>query len=202
VDGSSERTSPTLLGRLRTSPADQEAWRAFVERYGPRIYAWCRRWNLPEQDAQDVTQNVLARLVEALRRFQYDSSRSFRGWLQTLTHHAWYDFVTARGRGGATGDTETLRYLETVEAREDLAAKLAEEFDQEVLEQAMKRVQAIVLPTHWDAFRLTALEGLSGAEAAERTGMQVATVYVIRGKVQKQIQEEVQALESADVPGG
>ena len=50
----------------------------------------------------------------------------------------------------------------------------------------------------WEAFRLTALEGNSGAEAAARLGMRVATVFVARSKVQKMLQDEVRKLEGAD----
>jgi RNA polymerase sigma-70 factor (ECF subfamily) len=55
-DASSLRTSPTLLERVRSAPADQQAWDEFVERYGRKIYAWCRQWGLQETDAEDVTQ--------------------------------------------------------------------------------------------------------------------------------------------------
>src|SRR5262249_57495976 len=92
VDSSGARTSKTLLNRLR-SPLDQAAWNEFVERYGRRIYGWCRQWGLQEADAQDVTQDVLLRLARKMRSFAYDPSRSFRGWLRTLTHHASTHFL-------------------------------------------------------------------------------------------------------------
>src|SRR5262249_59472623 len=68
-------TSATLLGRLRCSPADQEAWKEFVLRYGPKIYRWCRQWNLQEADAQDVAQTVLLKLAGKMPAFDYDPSR-------------------------------------------------------------------------------------------------------------------------------
>ena len=43
---------------------------------------------------EDVTQNVLFRLTTRLPNFKYDRTKSFRGWLKTLTHHAWHDFIT------------------------------------------------------------------------------------------------------------
>ena len=50
-------------------------------------------------------------------------------------------------------------------------------------------------PHTWEAFRLTTQEGLSGAEVATRLGMQVATVFVAKSKVQKMLQEEIGKLE-------
>ena len=61
-----------------------------------------------------------------------------------------------------------------------------------------------VQPHTWEAFRLTAVEGKSGAEVAALLGMQVATVFVARGKVQKMLQDEVRKLDGATegVAGG
>jgi RNA polymerase sigma-70 factor (ECF subfamily) len=66
------------LGRLRHAPADQSAWGEFVDRYGRKIYGWCRHWGLQEPDAEDVTQDVLLKLAEKMRTFAYDASDSFR----------------------------------------------------------------------------------------------------------------------------
>jgi RNA polymerase sigma-70 factor (ECF subfamily) len=55
-----------------------------------------------------------------------------------------------------------------------------------------------VAPQTWEAFRLTALEGLSGADAAEKIPMQVAQVFVARRRVQKMLREEVARLEGSD----
>jgi RNA polymerase sigma-70 factor (ECF subfamily) len=94
-------TSPTLLGKLSRLPADQAAWAAFTERYGRKIYGWCRYWQLQEADAEDITQAVLLKLAEKMRAFTYDPGRgSFRAWLKTVTHNAWRDFVEGRRRPG------------------------------------------------------------------------------------------------------
>ena len=84
---STDPTSATLLGRVGLGPGDHVAWARFVNLYGSRIRGWCRRWGLQEADSEDVTQDVLLRLSQKLGAFQYDPSRSFRGWLRTVTQH-------------------------------------------------------------------------------------------------------------------
>jgi RNA polymerase sigma-70 factor (ECF subfamily) len=194
---SGSHTSPTLLGRLRQDPTDQAAWAQFVERYGRRIYAWCRKGDvLQEADAEDVTQMVLLRLAERMRGFDYDPARSFRGWLRTLTHHAWSDFVEARQRGGrSSGDSSTEAALYGLPARDDLVARLEEQFDQEVLEEASARVRLRIDPETWEAFRLQAVEGLSGAETAQRLNRTVAAVFKARTRVQGLLRDEIARLE-------
>ncbi len=187
-------TSLSLLERLRHNPTNQQAWNEFVRRYQPRIHGWCRSWGLQEADAEDVTQTVLAKLAEKMRSFQYDPAHSFRAWLRTVTQHAWSDFVTARRHKGADGE-KVQQLLESLEARADLEKQLAESFDCELLEVAMQRVRERVEPATWEAFRRTALEGLSGAEAAQHVAMPIAHIYVAKRRVQKMIQEELRRLE-------
>ena len=195
TDGPLPTTRVTLLGRLRQAPSDAAGWDEFVEHYGRHIYRWCRQWNLQHADAEDVTQNILVKLTQTLRTFTYDPSRSFRSWLKTVTHHAWRDFADSRRIHAAAGDSQIQELMLTLEAREDLAHKLEEAFDLELLEAAKMRVRLRVAPHTWEAFRLTALEGLPVAEVAARVHLQVAMVYVAKSKVQKMLQEEIEKLE-------
>ena len=194
--GHDSGTRVTLLGRLRRDPTNQAAWEEFVEHYGRKIYVWCLKWNLQEADAQDVTQNVLLKLAGKMREFEYDSSRSFRAWLKTIARYACSDFLDERAQQGqGSGDSRINRMLKNVEAREDLLKQLEEEFDRELLEEAMQRTRLRVAPQTWQAFQLTMLEGLSGADAASRIPMQVAQVFVAKRRVQKILKEEIARLE-------
>jgi RNA polymerase sigma factor (sigma-70 family) len=183
----------SLFGRLRQEVADPSDWAEFVDRYGPLVLGWCRRWKLQEADAEDVTQDVLVRLAKKLRTFHYDPSQSFRAYAKTLAYYTWCDCLEARRRPGAggTGDSVVLEQLNSVAARDELQDQLADAFDRELLEAAMERVRLRVEPRTWEAFRLTAVEGLSGAEAASKAGMAVATAFKAKSKVQRMIREEV-----------
>jgi RNA polymerase sigma-70 factor (ECF subfamily) len=193
-------TRLSLLVRLtRPGPVDERAWREFVDYYAPVIYRWCTRRGLQDTDAQDVTQQVLVKLAAKLPAFTYDPDKSFRGWLRTLTHHAWADFLSAQD-GPAAGHPGSWAALTTAEARDDLLRRIEDEFDLELLERAMAAVRGRVEPATWEAFRLTALEGVPAAEVARRLGKQVATVYVLRSNVQKLLQVAVAGLEADPGP--
>jgi RNA polymerase sigma-70 factor (ECF subfamily) len=189
-------TRASLLARLREAPGDPSAWGEFAARYGPKIEGWCRHWGLQEADAQDVTQTVLVQLAAKLRAFVYDPALSFRGWLKTLTRHAWSDFVTDRRRAGATsGGSEVFEALQSAPARDDLEQRLSEAFDLELLELATERVRQEVEPRTWEAFELTAVQGLSGSEAAARLGTSVVNVFKAKSNVQKRLQQTIAQLE-------
>jgi RNA polymerase sigma-70 factor (ECF subfamily) len=192
-------TRLSLLIRLRQQPADEGAWNEFVGRYGRLIDAWCRQWRLQPADADDVSQNVLLKLAHHLRHFVYDPSRRFRGFLRTVAHNACKDYLDGKHRAvAASADTGVYAVLESVEAREDLAGRLEAAFDLERLELAQARVRQRIEPHTWEAFRLTALEGKSGADAAALLHLQVGTVFKAKSKVQQMLREEIERLESEE----
>jgi RNA polymerase sigma-70 factor (ECF subfamily) len=136
------------------------------------------------------------KLVAKLATFAYDPSRSFRAWLKTLTHNAWVDYLESLKAEGAGGGSLLLEQLASVEARDDLVQRLEQEFDRELMEEAMIRVRQRVEPRTWEAFHLTSVEGLSGKDAGLRISMSEAMVFVARGRVLKMLREEIQRLEN------
>jgi RNA polymerase sigma-70 factor (ECF subfamily) len=189
-------TSATLLGQVGLSPNDEVAWARFVDLYGSRIRGWCRRWGLQEADTEDVTQDVLLRLAQKLGAFHYDPSRSFRGWLRTVTQNALADFLADRKRQcSGSGDERVLKQLENVRARDDLIEHLKDQFDSEIVAVACARARARVDPQTWEAFRLTAYEGCSGADVASRLGIKRATVFQAKSRVLGFLREEIKQLD-------
>lgn len=188
---SGSSTSPTLLGRLVLQPIDQLAWQDFVAQYGKMIFGWCLRWHLQDADAADVTQAVLLKLAQQMQTFVYDPNRSFRGWLKTLTHHAWQDLVTCRRELVLSDSGQFEALLQSVAARDDLVTSLEAAFDRELLEEAMARVRLRVHSHTWEAFRLTAVEQRTGPEVAAQLGLSLTTVYKARSNVQNLLREEL-----------
>src|SRR4051794_20547718 len=110
-------TSITLMMRVQQNPADIQAWDEFVRRYQPMIRDWCLKWGSQTNDADDVAQEVLLKLLAAMKTFQYDPARSFRAWLKTVTQNAWNDFVKSHRRE-STEDPD--RFKAIVDSRDAL----------------------------------------------------------------------------------
>ena len=67
----------------RAQDGDQQAWDALVERYAPLIWSICRRHQLGDADAHDVSQNVWLHLVHQLGNLRVPAA--LPGWLATTT---------------------------------------------------------------------------------------------------------------------
>ncbi len=159
------------------------------------IYGWCREWGLQGADAEDVTQDVLAKLTEKLGQFRYDPSRCFRAWLKTITQHAWSDAIAGRYRGS---DSRIIQRLESLEARADLRRRFEETFDRELMEMAIARVQKTSdhadlggVPPHRPR-RALRRRGLADSSTSS-----VASIFVSKHRVQKLLKEEIRRLEAA-----
>jgi RNA polymerase sigma-70 factor (ECF subfamily) len=189
-------TSPTLLHQLG-EPGNDPAWRAFLARYGPLIHAWCRRAGLRHDDAEEVSAAVLAKLVREMRRFVYDPSRCFRGWLKTVVDREVYNFTRQQSRHPdhlGSGDSGVRARLEATPAPPDteglvreLDATLGRDLQQ--AQQVAARVRARVEPRTWQAFERTALGGEPAAEVARELGLTVRAVYEAKRRVGKMLRE-------------
>jgi RNA polymerase sigma factor (sigma-70 family) len=182
-------TSPTLL----TSLADwqnEEAWRAFAERYIPYIDGCAARCGLQEADVLEVRSRVLTSIANAIRSFGYDPTKRFRGYIQVCVRNTVKSYLKEiRKRPGSVGlggtVTEFSEESEMISAEvEELAAELDTRTrnDLERLWRIMEVAKERLSPVTWQAFELTRLKGLEAAEAAKQLGISLATLYVYRGR--------------------
>jgi RNA polymerase sigma-70 factor (ECF subfamily) len=180
-------TDSSLLKGVK-DPANHEAWEKFIARYGPMIRGWCRYW-FP-QEADDKAHEVLATLIFRMITFEYDRSKGrFRGWLKKVTQNL---MAELKGNRWPRPPDDGEHPLDSLEAREDLAARLAAEFDLERLEQAKDRVRNRVLPHTWVVYLATAEEGQKPAEVARNLGMKVGAVFQAKHSVIAMLRQEIE----------
>jgi RNA polymerase sigma factor (sigma-70 family) len=146
-------------------------------------------------DADDVAQQVLLKLLTAMKQYRRQAGSGFRGWLKTVTHNAWLDFVTSRHTSAQyPGSIDSI--TDSNDALADLEKQMQRAFEHELLELAMRRVEQRVKPSTWEAFRLAAIENLQGIEAAGRLNMDVSNVFVPKHRVLKLLEEEVRIMKA------
>jgi RNA polymerase sigma-70 factor (ECF subfamily) len=189
-------TRPSLLVRLRDA-RDVEAWRQFVQLYGPVVYAYGRRRGLQDADAADLSQEVLRAVSTAVGRLDYDRRRgSFGGWLFTVAHHKLHDLLARQRRPGrGSGDPGVQQWLEEQPARDNDVALWDQEYERRLFRWAAEQVRPRFHDATWQAFWLTAVEGKSGKDVAEALDMTVAAVYLAKSRVMARLREQVQQVE-------
>ena len=189
-------TSQTLIGRLAHDPSS-EAWGEFVDKYAPTVFTWAWQAGLQDSDAADVTQEVLMKLLEKMRVFQYDPKRgSFRGWLKTITVNSARDCGRRLARTPIGPDG--LSSVGDPASWDELGRRIDEEYQQQLLAQAESVVKGIVKPNTWRVYEMLIKECMATTVVAASLDLKIAEVYVAKSRVLKRLKEVVQQIEESD----
>ncbi|KAA5545589.1 sigma-70 family RNA polymerase sigma factor [Roseiconus nitratireducens] len=187
--------------RLRDG-TDHDAWNDFLRLYGPMLYRFVRSRGLQDADAADVVQDVFRRVGSAIGRLEYDKQKGgFRAWLFTITRNRLATFFEKRNRAGPTGnDTAQLEMLsQAADDRNELSDRWELEHLRSLAATAMQTVEENSDPKTWSAFRLTAVEGKSAAEAAKELAMSPGAIYVAKSRVTARLRAEIRKLQEEEV---
>jgi RNA polymerase sigma-70 factor (ECF subfamily) len=191
-------TRASLLIRVR-DPQDGEAWCTFFDIYAPLIMHWCRRPGLNEQDAEDVTQNVLKSVASAIPNFEYRPEKGmFRGWLLTavrreIARHC----EKKRIHGGIAGDQQSI--LDSLPSDDAESGEWMDELTGHVYRTALERVKPEFDERQWTAFELVWNQQQPAKTVAEQLGVSTGWVYKAKFNVIQRLKEEVRFI-AEDLP--
>jgi RNA polymerase sigma-70 factor (ECF subfamily) len=180
-------TSLSLLERVRRG--DEDAWAEFSVQCVSMLRHWCGKWGMQDADMDDLIQDTLLIVLGCVGEFRRRGTGSFRSWIRTIAWRCWCDAVS---RAERSARPEVLAGLkESLLARQALEDEFDMLLETQMLEHAMTVVRERVHSSSWDAFRLMALEGLTGNAAAELAGLSLSAVHAARYRVQRLISAEI-----------
>ena len=153
---------------LRALAGDEAAYREALRRIAVRLRSYLRRrmQSLPD-DLEDLVQETL--LALHLQRGTYDPALPVSSWVFAIARHKLIDLWRRRGRHAELHTSFDELDDDALPGSHDNAAPAQR--DLAVLLQTLPVAQR-------DAIVLTKVEGLSVAEAAERTGASVSAIKV------------------------
>ncbi|MEM8550372.1 MAG: sigma-70 family RNA polymerase sigma factor [Verrucomicrobiota bacterium] len=202
-----EPTRESLLERVRTT--DKRAWQEFYATYWGPILGYCRKLGLRDADAHDVLQLSMMQLMRALPKFQYDRSRGkFRNFVLTIVHRQCLRMfkVNARRKEISLEAPATEEGQAPIERLPDNETPPPDPDEQawreSLLIEAMRRLEANprIQAETLAAFRAYAIEGRPAPEVAEQFGLKENTLYQIRNRIIKKLEEEVALLMQEENP--
>jgi RNA polymerase sigma-70 factor, ECF subfamily len=188
---SSTATSRSLLARVQADEAD--AWERLVQLYAPLVWHWCRRWQLQEDDAADIFQEVFQAVAAHIAAFHKDkASDTFRGWLRAITRNKIHDHFRRLGRepGGVGGSDaqKRLAQLPATEPPEDDSENLAE---RSLFARAMEAIRGEFEDRTWQAFWRTVVDGVAAKDVGDEMGMTPGAVRVAKSRVLHRLRAEL-----------
>lgn len=178
-----------LLERVRDR-TDAAAWSAFVAEYQPVLRAFVRRHGVKAADVPDVVQDVLARLVPALARFEFDPSRGrFLTWLWRVTGNAaknWISKQITRTRLEAAWH----RQQPVTETGTDAPDERERARLRQTLDRVFAAVRRTTRPAAWACFEGQVLHGRPADELAAELGVSSNAVFVNTCRIRARVREQ------------
>jgi len=190
-------TSLTLLDRVRQhrqDRADPEACEHFVRLYRPIVYARCVRMGLQAADAEDVTHEVLLRVLNNLDHFERQRTGSFRRYLATAVRSGVLDLLRSRAR---VHERQVGSGLEAIAARPAEPDEItAAEVHQSAVE--LLREQYGGSEKTLEAVRLRLVAKMPAKQVGALLGMTEGAVNTATCRMKKLIRERFQDLVPED----
>lgn len=165
----------------RAKDGDRDGVRFLYMRFADNVYGYVRTIVRDHHDAEDVTQQVFAKLMVALPRYE-ERSVPFIAWLLRIAHNAAVDAVRTRR---TTPTAEVLGHDAAV--------------SEEAPERARSLRAAIATLPH-DQREVVVLRhvlGLTPLEIAEQLGRSNSSVYGLHHRGRRALCAELRRLESA-----
>jgi len=188
-------TRQSLLFRAQTGETD--AWKDLVDLYRPLILGWLNRQGVPARDLEDLSQEVLFSVVKHLPGIQHSGQQgSFRSWLRTIVWSRTADYWRALDADTLAqgGSSATAALQQIADPDSELNRQWDDEHDRYVLQCLLDPVEEEFEPITLRAFRRLAIDGVSGAKAAQELGLSMAAVSVAKSRVLARIRQDAEGL--------
>ena len=191
-------TRRSLLSRLKHWD-DQKSWQDFYDIYWRLIYGAAIKTGLTEAEAEDVVQDTVIAVANAIKGFQYQPEKcAFKTWLHAITRRQVANqFRKRQGKG---------RLLETLPSLDDdtgdvndipdpasmaLDETWEREWEQNLMKAATERVKRRISPAQFQIFEYHVLQDHGAAETARALGISATKVYLAKHRVSALVRSEV-----------
>jgi RNA polymerase sigma-70 factor (ECF subfamily) len=181
LDYSSNAEAVVHTAIRRAKQGDDDAMRYLYLRYADNVYGYVCSIVRDEHEAEDVTQQIFAKLMTALQRFE-PRSVPFSAWILRIAHNAAIDSM--RARRAIPCEEVRSPELEDGSVARERASDLQEAIGKLPPEQREVIVMRFVL-------------GLSPSEIAIRMGRSEDAIHGLQHRGRVRLRRELIALESA-----
>lgn len=164
----------------RAKDGDREAVRYLYLRYADNVYGYVRTIVRDHHDAEDVTQQVFAKLITAIAKYE-PRGVPFVAWLLRMSHNAAVDAIRSQRMTPTAEifDPDVATYEDPSDRARSLRAALAALPDDQ---------RQVVVLRH--------VLGLSPVEIAQQLGRSSSSVYGLHHRGRRALRDKLERLDS------
>lgn len=153
------------------------------------LVCWrCGRSSIPNQDIDDLSQDVFAAVAKALACFEH---KTFRGFLWTVTRNKIQNYWRRQSKHPmAQGGSSIQQILANVEAESSRKLGSVDQTTKIVFDGVVQIVRGQFTEQDWQAFSHFAVEGRTAADVAETLEISRNQVYLSKSRILRRIRQE------------
>lgn len=204
VAAGSPPTRKTLIERLDDWD-DWASWDEFYRTYSSFVWHVARKSGLTNEESNDVVQETFIGVAKNLKKKKFDTSLgSFKSFL--LNQARWRILDQFRRRKKQQSREADLHFDETEDRRTAPIERCADpngteleklwdqEWNDKVMDIAMRRVRALVSPRQFQIFSCYVIKGWSPEKVKKELGVNAAQVYLAKHRVGRILRREAAKL--------
>lgn len=202
---SSPQTRKTLIEKL-DNWSDWSSWDEFYRTYSGFVFHVARKSGLSDDEANDVVQETFIGVAKNLQKKKFDTSQgSFKSFLLNQARWRITDQFRRRkrqqDREANIHFDEDERHTAPIDRCADPQGVQLEklwdrEWQEQIMELALRRVRALVSPRQFQIFSCYVLKGWSPEKLKEELGVNAAQVYLAKHRVGRLLRKEAARLGS------
>lgn len=199
-------TKKSLLKRMQN--CDEVSWEEFHRIYWPLVHSIGQTLSLPEEDCQDLMQEVMVALFHGEALLRYDKKQGkFRTYLGSIVRHKTMEMLRASARLSDASDDDPAEFDAWIRASAPSTAKetdpfrkiFDEEYAKYLLALALDELRKRVAAETYDIFELVVLQKHPVKEVAKHLGIDQAIVSVYASRCRSRLRKIVSEIR-ADNP--
>lgn len=178
-------TRKTLL--LRARGGEPDSWRELVRMYSPFIRTQLRRAKLPEDDLDDLTQDILLQLHRKISQFDHNGrTGAFRRWLRVVTLNRARAYLRARPNVARVSMSE----IEPLADDRSVASlDFERDYNRHVIGTLVSRLSSEFSESTIDSFTGYVLQQRDPKEVSATLGVSLQSVYIAKSRVLKRLRQ-------------
>ncbi len=178
---------------------DELAWSEFCETYHPILERMARASGLREQEVPDAVQEIMIAIFRSIATYTpRQHPYAFRGWLAKIARHTAINYLNRKLRPAERNGTNRPDMQVLADGAIGLDERWEQERQRQLMELALIAVAKRVHPKTLAAFWRTVVDEEAVESVARDLEMNVGSIYVARGRIMAQLQQEVRKLEAME----
>jgi len=176
-------------------PDDQSAWQEFVDYYQKFIFILLWHMKVPEQECDDIAQQVLLRIWKNLPDFDPERAK-FRTWVITIIRNAAASHMSQlTQRNQRFKLTEEFSRMIIGDETDELEKVYQKEWELYISTVALENIKKLFSDKAIEAFSLS-LTGVDSQSIADKRGLELRSVYNSKNRVKSRLIAEIKHLRS------